>query len=106
MADAPQRFTVPKRPQREVTFELESPDGELETYTAVIPKRSALALSVADGGTSTLSGLLGWLDAALPEEQSARLEARLRDLEDDLDVETLAEVTRWLIEQATARPTE
>lgn len=109
------QFTTPTRDTRIITFTL---DGEEYDFTP--PKNSSLALGVIEYLPATrnleemdvltslhfMQVLLDWLGSGLPDAQGEHLLARLRDSEDPLDIDTLAEVCYGLMEEMTARPTK
>lgn len=111
-------FTSPAREGRPIQFAL---DGE--TYMFDPPKAAILVESLrADADpTAQLSAIMSWLgnglspdhepdvateghQEAVPGCQACHLEARLRSPKDPLDLDTLAEVAKGLVEEAARRP--
>lgn len=101
---APLSFTSAKRAREKITFDL---DGVEYTFTP--PKDSIMVMPIlGDGDTETgaMRGLFDWLGAGLPKDQEERLIGRLRDPEDDLDIDTLTEIIKGLQEAVSGgRPT-
>lgn len=102
-------FTTNERPRQVTEFDV---DGEHYVFTA--PKRAGLIMSVVttvgiDGKGSTESDsvrdLLNWLGEGLPEDQADRLLNRLKDPDDDFDLENINEIARYLLGQSSNRPT-
>ena len=83
-------------------------DDDLFNFTP--PKFAITLLAVVNAGTedpiAQVRAILNWLSDGLPEEQNARLIARLTDPEDDLDFPDLEGVFEYLMEQVTGRPTK
>lgn len=111
-------FTSPPRADTRIDFAI---DGD--TYVFRPPKSAVLieALRVGDDPSSQLSAIMSWLGDGLdpnhepsdgrgghaepvPECQACRLEHRLRDPADPLDLDTLGEVAKALVGEASARP--
>jgi hypothetical protein len=101
-------FETKAREKQVVEFEL---DGETFRFTP--PKRAELIMSVVssvglDGRateTDSVRDLLNWIGEGLSEEQSERILGRLRDQDDDFDLEQLNEIARYLLGQSSNRPT-
>lgn len=93
-------FTTAKRRKEPITFTL---DGD--EYTFNPPKTAGVVLEYAETGND-IGPLLDWLDEGLSEEQAKRIEDRLRDPDDDLDMDTLGDIVAALFEQVSGRPTK
>lgn len=97
-------FTTPARRTEPTTFTL---DGE--TYEFTPPKTAGMVLDFIGangaGEVTAVKSLFDWLGDGLPDEQMEHLTSRLRDPDDDLDIDTLSDVARSLIEAVAARPT-
>lgn len=98
-------FTTAKRRTEPIKFTL---DGD--EYTFVPPKTASMLLPVLDvesndRDSAYVKAALDWLENGLPTEQAAKLESRLRDPEDDLDIDTLDSIIQKLAEEAAGRPT-
>jgi hypothetical protein len=101
-------FETKAREKQTVEFEL---DGEVFRFTP--PKRAELIMSVvgtvgldkASTDTDSVRDLMNWLGEGLSEEQSARLIDRLKDPEDDFDLDQINEIARFLLGQSSNRPT-
>ena len=76
------------------------------TFSFVPPKTAVMVLAVvaAEDDSDNLKAMFDWLDQGLSTADSEHLEARLRDKDDDLDVDMLAEIVKGLIEEASGRP--
>lgn len=86
-----------------ITFTL---DGDEYTFTP--PKAAVLAISAISGDddpTEQIKGMFDWLGNGMAQDQQDRLLARLRDPDDDLDLEDLSNVFQGLVEAAYGRPT-
>jgi hypothetical protein len=115
-------FTTPARERTLVTFTL---DGDLYHFTP--PKFSIIAMGIGDlinaisgtaagmdedspeSGASTMAmmrELLDWLGAGLPDDEGQRILDRLKDPDDDLDIDTVLTITLGLMEEAGDRPTQ
>lgn len=102
-ARKPMDFQTAKRRKEPIPFTL---DGEEYEFTP--QKNSVLVMpSMSDDkdGTEELRGIFDWLGAGLPDEQEQRLIERLKDPEDDLDLDMLSEIVSGLIEEIGGRPT-
>jgi hypothetical protein len=101
-------FTTKERERKVVEFIL---DGETFVFTA--PKRAELIMSVVSNvgldaksnDSDSVRDLLNWLGDGLSEEQSNKLLDRLKDPDDDFDLEQVNEIARYLLGQASNRPT-
>lgn len=93
-------FTTAKRRREPITFTL---DGDEYTFTPV--KTAGAVLGVVHDGEDELKALFDWFDEGLSEEDSQRIENRLRDPDDDLDIPDVANVIRALLEKVSGRPT-
>jgi hypothetical protein len=94
-------FTSAKRRKDPIPFDL---DGE--TYSFTPPKQAAMALPFLDDENAVeLRVVMDWLGKGLPEEQVERLIERLRDKEDDFDIDTLKAVVKGLVGKVSGRPT-
>ena len=104
----PKEFTTKERERTPIEFVL---DGETFKFTP--PKRSGLIISVVsktglDGRASdadSVRDLLNWIGDGLSDEQAERLLERLRDPDDDFDLENVNEIARYLLGQSSNRPT-
>ena len=99
---ATMEFTTAKRRVKPITFKI---DGEDYAFTP--PKQAPVLLAFLDGGTEAeeTKAAFDWLGQGLPEDQEARIIARLRDPDDDFDLENLRVVLDWIMEQVAGRPT-
>lgn len=126
-------FSVAKRRTTPITFKLggdsllepafspEEGDSERQPHPAVYgpdpheyvftpPKNAVMMLPVIDPGEKEMNDLgmtkatFDWLGSGLAPSDNDRIIARLRDPNDDLDVEHLADVIQALTEKVAARP--
>lgn len=97
-------FDVAKRDRRPVTFTLQ---GDAHEYSFTPPKNVVAAFAFLDGGSEleVARGTFEWLDAGLSDDDQDRIEKRLKDPEDDLDIDNLSEVVEKLQEYISGRPT-
>lgn len=119
-------FTIPQRAPQTLEFALldathlddgdGAAGGDRDRYHFLVPKRAALLLDAVEGGGVT-ARMFAWLERGLNdwddehdtpdgERQSARLVARLRDPDDDLDTDTILKVANAMIGESVARPTQ
>lgn len=96
-------FTSSNARRKTISFEL---DGEEFDFRP--PKLAGIALDILQGeseeGQTAARAAFDWLSDGLPEEQSDRLVARLRDSDDPLDLPDLVEIIRWLVGKVAGRP--
>lgn len=101
-------FQTKEREKQTITFSL---DGESFTFTP--PKRAELIMSVvSENGldrrstdTDSVRDLLNWLGEGLGDEQAEKVLGRLRDPDDDFDLDQINEIARYLVGQTSNRPT-
>lgn len=95
-------FTTSTKQREMIPFTL---DGEEYHFTP--SKIAGIVLPVMDEGSEleVFKGMMDWIGRGLPDDEEARLEARLRDPDDDLDVTDLVEVFQGLVAAAAGRPT-
>lgn len=102
-ARKPLDFQTAKRRKEPIPFVL---DGEEYEFT---PQKNSLLVMPSMGedldGSEELRGIFDWLGAGLPDEQEQRIITRLKDPEDDLDLDMLNKVASALIEEISGRPT-
>jgi hypothetical protein len=101
-------FETKAREKQVIEFEL---DGESFRFTP--PKRAGLIMSVVgtigldttSSDTDSVRDLLNWVGEGLSEEQGQRFVDRLKDPDDDFDLEQMNEIARYLLGQSSNRPT-
>lgn len=94
-------FTTAKRRRETIHFVL---DGEEFDFTP--QKQAGIALAVVDGDqTEMMRSMFDWLSDGLPEDQSQRIIDRLKDPEDDLDIDQLGDLISGLQDEIAGRPT-
>lgn len=99
----PLAFKTAKRRKDPIPFDL---DGEEYTFTP--PKNAMMVLPMIEensGDAEALRGMFDWLGAGLSQEEADRILERLKDPQDDLDFDTVAEVIEGLMEEIGGRPT-
>lgn len=102
------QITTSKPERKQVTFQIDD-----DEFTFACPKLAAAMRPLlepnGDGdGASNLSmtqAAWKWLRSGLPEDQYEHLMGRLEDEDDGLDIPDVAEVVRYLMGEATGRPT-
>lgn len=94
-------FTTAKKRTEPIHFKL---DGEEFDFT---PHKSAgIVLALADGDyEQVMRRTLDWLGDGLPEDQAKRILDRIRDDDDDFDIDDLQKIIGRLQEQISGRPT-
>lgn len=97
-------FKVPKRNREPITFDLE---GSKHEYSFVPDKQASMVLPMLDAESDldAAKSAFQWLDRGLSEADRAHISNRLKDPEDDLDIDTVEEVVTALVEEAAGRPT-
>jgi hypothetical protein len=98
-------FKVAKRRQEPITFEIE---GDDHVYAFTAPKQAAMVLPMmeqAENGLMATRAAFEWLDKGLSTEDQDRITNRLKDPDDDFDVDSLEEIVVGLVEAVGARPT-
>lgn len=93
-------FRTAKQRKEPIKFTIDE-----DEFTFTPHKTAGMVLDILDD-ESELKAAFDWLDEGLPEDQSALLEKRLRDPEDDLDVDMVAEIIKFLISRVSGRPTK
>ena len=96
-------FKTAKRRIDPINFTL---DGRAMTF--IPPKSAVMVLPVIDNAadeTAILRATFDWLGEGLGEDDIAFLLNRLRDKEDDLDIDGLGEIVQGLGEEIAGRPT-
>lgn len=100
-------FKVAKRRKDVLPFSLE---GDDHVYQFVPPKQAKIFMGLLEGeGGSDQANMarsvFDWLGAGLGEDEVNVIIARLKDDDDDLDIDTLTDVITGLTEAIAARPT-
>lgn len=102
-------FVPPRREVVTIPFRL-APDSHVYRFTA--PKIAVALMPVLEGhaggedeGLGVTASTFDWLGQGLSEDDNKRIVARLRDPQDDLDLDTLGQVVRGLMEKIGQRPT-
>lgn len=112
MADL--EFDVAVRRHEPITFTLGLAPGDTEkhVYTFVPPKSAVMLMPILEtsssGGERNMDltkATFDWLGDGMSEEDNERIKSRLKDKNDDLDVDTLSKVVEGLSEKVSARPT-
>jgi hypothetical protein len=94
---------LPEERQKTVTFDL---DGT--SMTARKPKTYAMVdmANAADGDSLTqVKALIQFMNEVLDEKSRGHIQHRMADPDDTFDLEDLAPISNWLMEQFTGRPT-
>lgn len=98
-------FKVAIRRKDVITFDL---GDDEHVYSFVPPKQADMVLPMLDADGDDLlaaKAAFSWLDDGMSEEDRAYLTARLKDKEDDLDIDTIEEVVTSLVERVSGHPT-
>lgn len=105
MADL--EFNIAPRRVTPLTFTL----GDGHEYVFTPPKSAVMMMPVIDAnaasdnaGIDITKATFNWLGEGLSDEDHDRILTRLRDPEDGLDVDTLADVVKALTEKVASRP--
>lgn len=93
-------FSTATKRRKPIEFTL---DGVEYEFTP--PKQAGMVLDYIASGDE-MGALFDWVNEGLGEEQADRIEARLKDPEDDFDIKELTDIARWLVEETTGRPTK
>ena len=115
MADL--EFEVAPRRTTPVTFSLglepgQSAGDEPHVYTFIPPKSALMLMPVLapelagdSQGLAMTKATFDWLGEGLSKEDNERIQRRLKDPKDGLDIDLLSEVIQKLTEKNTGRPT-
>jgi hypothetical protein len=95
-----QAFTTATKRRKPISFTV---DGTEFEFTA--PKQAGMILDYLESGDE-IGALFDWVNEGLGEDQAKVLEDRLKDPDDDFDIDELTKIAEWLVEQATGRPTK
>lgn len=97
-------FKVAQRRTDPITFDLE---GDEHVYSFVPPKQADMVLPMLNAGDDMAAAraAFAWLDNGLSDEDQERITARLKDKDDNLDIDIIEEVVTGLVERVSARPT-
>lgn len=80
------------------------------TYKFKPPKTSKLVLSIispdSDDPTAIARTLVGWFLAGLSDKDAETFRQRLADPKDDLDYETIIQISNHFLSEITGRPLE
>lgn len=104
MAPTDLSFDVAPRRKAVVTFTL---GGQPHIYKFKPPKQAAMItpMMTAASDLDAAKAAFQWLDRGLSEADRKRISDRLKDEEDDLDIDTIEEVVTTLVERGSGRPT-
>lgn len=99
-------FTTKKRSTEPFTFTLDD-----RSYEFTPPKNAVLALAFMEAQSSgedalMLRALFDYLDAGLSRKDAELIVNRLKDPDDDLDLDTLGAVVEGLVTESAERPTK
>lgn len=96
-------YQTPQRRVAPIPFNL---DGR--QFNFYPPKRAGIILGILDSKDTGTIGATGaffdWLGQGLSEDDNNFLVARLKDPNDDLDLDTIADIARDLMERASDTP--
>ena len=97
-------FKVAKRRKEVITFDLEGSDHQ---YEFTPPKQADMVLPMLDADSDLMAAKAAfeWLDNGLSEADQKHISDRLKDKEDDLDIDTIEEIVTSLVEHVSGRPT-
>ena len=94
-------FTTGQKRHDPIDFTL---DGDSYHFTP--SKIASIVLPVLDGSeVEVFKGMMDWIGHGLPDDEEARIETRLRDPDDDLDVTDLVDIFQGLVAAVAGRPT-
>lgn len=94
-------FKTAKKRRDPIPFTI---DGDSYTFTPPQTGRIAVAMMSGDEN-EMIKETFDWLSNGLPEEQTKRLMDRLRDPDDEFDMEDLTQLVQGLQQEVTGRPT-
>ena len=98
-------FTTARKRRDPITFTIDDDEFEFDPPKLAGPVLALLDRDDDGDGRGALKANWDWLTEGLRSEDVERLRARLADPDDGLDIDTLAEVARWLAGQVSGRPT-
>lgn len=107
----PLTFTTPTRDAEPIPFELDGEEYEFTPHKIagmMLPVIDPEAAGVNGEGASQTVGQRqwDWFKRGLPEDQYARIVARLQDPKDDLDYKHVTDISNALMRKASGRPTK
>lgn len=104
---ATKRFGAKARKAPKIKFQIENDlTGTDDEFEFAAPKLAGAMLPVLEGGGEDMtSAVWNWLRTGLGDDQYQTLRARLDDPADSLDVNEVGEIARWLVGEASGRPT-
>jgi hypothetical protein len=92
-------YNTAKKRREPISFTI---DGHEYVFTP--PKLAGAVLDTMDNGDD--GALLDWLGAGLSDEDEELIATRLRDPNDDLDIEDIGHIVQMLVEKVVGRPTK
>ena len=98
-------FTTARKRRDPITFTIDDDEFEFDPPKLAGPVLALLDDSDDDSGRGALKATWDWLTDGLRSEDVERLRERLADPDDGLDIDTVAEVARWLAGKVSGRPT-
>jgi len=96
---------VKKRNKAVITFDIEGSDHQ---YAFTPPKQAEMVLPMLDSDSDleAAKAAFEWLDNGMSEDDRKHLSDRLRDKDDDLDIDAVEDIVTALVEKAGGdRPT-
>lgn len=115
MTERHKSFTTAAPVQVPVTFDVDGVDTDQrpwkESFEAVpaVPGAALLdfiADADSDDGGRASQALVDFLEGAIVEDDKERFRDLIRDPKRLIEIETLAQICEWLVEQYATRPTE
>lgn len=102
------QITTSKPERKQVTFQIDDDEFTFSCPKLAAAMRPLLEPDSNGDGASNLSmtqAAWKWLRSGLPDDQYQYLMGRLEDEDDGLDIPDIANVVRYLMGEATGRPT-
>lgn len=95
--------TTPVEP---IPFEIEGEEFEAYGQVPGAVLMDFIAESTQDDGGATARAIMGYLKSSMNAENYKRFDKLTRDPEKVIELQTLADIVAYLVEERTSRPTE
>jgi len=98
--------TAPKDVVEPITFELEGENFEAYGQVPGAVLLDFIAASSQEDSNGTAGAILGYLKSSMDRENFKRFDKLTRDPEKVIQLQVLADIVAYLIEERTSRPTD
>jgi hypothetical protein len=98
--------TTPKEAVEPIPFELEGETFEAYGQVPGAVLLDFIAASTQEDSTGTAAAILGYLKSSMPKDTFKRFDKLTRDPEKVIELQVLADIVSYLIEERSSRPTQ